>query len=84
MPICQFGCLGNQCSAYFYNSSCFVGAKVWAAGSVFQLSGDHHLRVAGQIASKGQGRTSEAIRKLMGLQAKTARVMRDNQEMDTD
>lgn len=34
------------------------------------------------LEAKAKGRTSEAIRKLMGLQAKTARVMRDNQEMD--
>ncbi|XES76691.1 MAG: heavy metal translocating P-type ATPase [Candidatus Bathyarchaeia archaeon] len=29
-----------------------------------------------------KGRTSEAIRKIMGLQAKTARVIRDNQELE--
>lgn len=31
---------------------------------------------------KARGRTSEAIKKLIGLQAKTARVVRDGQEMD--
>ena len=31
---------------------------------------------------KAKGRTSEAIRKLVGLQAKTARVIRDGKEMD--
>jgi len=31
---------------------------------------------------RAKGRTSEAIKKLMGLQAKTARVIRDGQEMD--
>jgi Cu+-exporting ATPase len=31
---------------------------------------------------KAKGRTSEAIRKLIGLQAKTARVVRDGQEVD--
>ncbi len=31
---------------------------------------------------KAKGRTSEAIKKLMGLQAKTARVVRDGQEID--
>lgn len=31
---------------------------------------------------KAKGRTSEAIRKLVGLQAKTARVFRDGQELD--
>jgi Cu+-exporting ATPase len=31
---------------------------------------------------KAKGKTSEAIKKLIGLQAKTARVVRDGQEMD--
>ncbi len=31
---------------------------------------------------KAKGRTSDAIRKLIGLQAKTARVLRDGQEVD--
>ncbi|MGH8057754.1 MAG: heavy metal translocating P-type ATPase, partial [Candidatus Entotheonellia bacterium] len=31
---------------------------------------------------KAKGRTSEAIKKLIGLQAKTARVIRDGQELD--
>jgi len=31
---------------------------------------------------RAKGRTSEAIKKLMGLQAKTARVIRDGQELD--
>ncbi|HLB49508.1 MAG TPA: HAD-IC family P-type ATPase, partial [Anaerolineales bacterium] len=31
---------------------------------------------------KAKGRTSEAIKKLIGLQAKTARVVRDGQELD--
>ncbi len=32
---------------------------------------------------KARGRTSEAIKRLIGLQAKTARVIRDGQEFDT-
>ncbi len=41
------------------------------------------LVVLGQaLELRAKGRTSEAIRKLMGLQAKTARVIRDGQEMD--
>jgi len=31
---------------------------------------------------RAKGRTSEAIRKLIGLQAKTARVVRDGKELD--
>jgi P-type Cu+ transporter len=41
------------------------------------------LVVLGQaLELRAKGRTSEAIKKLMGLQAKTARVLRDGQEMD--
>ena len=34
------------------------------------------------LESRAKGQTSDAIRKLMGLQAKTARVVRDGQETD--
>ena len=34
------------------------------------------------LEARAKGRTSEAIKKLMGLQAKTARVVRDGQEQD--
>jgi P-type Cu+ transporter len=34
------------------------------------------------LESRAKGRTSDAIRRLMGLQAKTARVLRDGQEVD--
>jgi Cu+-exporting ATPase len=34
------------------------------------------------LESRAKGRTSEAIKKLMGLQPKTARVIRDGREMD--
>jgi Cu+-exporting ATPase len=41
------------------------------------------LVVLGQaLELRAKGRTSEAIKKLIGLQAKTARVIRDGQEMD--
>jgi len=41
------------------------------------------LVVLGQaLELRAKGRTSEAIKKLMGLQAKTARVIRDGQETD--
>jgi len=41
------------------------------------------LVVLGQaLELRAKGRTSEAIKKLMGLQAKTARVIRDGQEVD--
>ncbi len=34
------------------------------------------------LEARARGKTSEAIRKLIGLQAKTARVIRDQQELD--
>ncbi|AFY76692.1 copper/silver-translocating P-type ATPase [Pleurocapsa sp. PCC 7327] len=34
------------------------------------------------LENRAKGQTSEAMRKLMGLQAKTARVIRNNQEVD--
>ena len=34
------------------------------------------------LEARAKGRTSEAIKKLMGLQPKTARVIRDGHEMD--
>lgn len=41
------------------------------------------LIVLGKLLEvRAKGRTSEAIKKLMGLQAKTARVVRDGQELD--
>ncbi len=36
------------------------------------------------LESRAKGKTSEAIKKLMGLQAKTARVQRDGREIDID
>jgi Cu+-exporting ATPase len=40
------------------------------------------ILVGRYLEAVAKGRTSEAIRKLMGLQAKTARVVRDGQEID--
>jgi len=43
----------------------------------------HTLIILGRfLEARAKGRTSEAIKKLMGLQAKTARVMRNGQEVD--
>jgi Cu+-exporting ATPase len=43
----------------------------------------HTLIILGRfLEARARGRTSEAIKKLMGLQAKTARIMRDGQEVD--
>ncbi len=40
------------------------------------------IRVGKFLEARAKGRTSEAIKKLMGLQAKTARVIRAGQEME--
>lgn len=40
------------------------------------------LLVGRLLENRAKGQTSEAIRKLIGLQAKTARVIRDGQEID--
>ncbi len=40
------------------------------------------VAVVQALELRAKGRTSEAIKKLMGLQAKTARVIRDGQELD--
>jgi len=43
----------------------------------------HTLIILGRyLEARAKGRTSEAIKKLMGLQAKTARIIRDGQELD--
>ncbi len=43
----------------------------------------HTLIILGRyLEARARGRTSEAIKKLMGLQAKTARVVRDGGEVD--
>lgn len=71
-------------AAYFYS----LGVTVWG-----QRLGTHHvyyetaaiiitLIVLGKyLEARAKGRTSEAIRKLLGLQAKTASVVRDGQEV---
>ncbi|MHB8829733.1 MAG: heavy metal translocating P-type ATPase [Syntrophales bacterium] len=41
------------------------------------------IRLGKFLEARAKGRTSEAIRKLMGLQAKTAHVVRDGREVDT-
>jgi P-type Cu+ transporter len=40
------------------------------------------ILLGGLLQNRAKGRTSEAIRKLMGLQARTARVIRNGQEID--
>lgn len=40
------------------------------------------IKLGKYLEARAKGQTSEAIKKLMGLRAKTARVFRDGQEMD--
>jgi Cu+-exporting ATPase len=69
-------------AAYFYSLPVLLGL----------ISGHLYFETAAVIITlivlgkyleaRAKGQTSEAIRKLLGLQAKTARVVRDGQEMD--
>lgn len=69
-------------AAYFYSLPVLLGL----------ISGHLYFETAGVIITlivlgkfleaRAKGQTSEAIKKLLGLQAKTARVVRDGQEMD--
>lgn len=68
-------------AAYFYS----VGATFFYRGHVYYETATIiiSLIILGRLLeSIAKGRTSEAIKKLIGLQAKTARVIRDGQEVD--
>ncbi|PKM82053.1 MAG: copper-translocating P-type ATPase [Firmicutes bacterium HGW-Firmicutes-14] len=68
-------------AAYFYS----VATTFFIPGHVYYETGAIiiTLIILGKLLeSAAKGRTSEAIRKLMGLQAKTARVIRDGTEQD--
>ena len=72
-------------AAYFYSlAAVLAGPRLHVRGLYFEVSG---ILIALVLLGKllealAKGRTSEAIRKLMGLQAKTARVVREGQELD--
>jgi len=69
-----------------------TAAYLYSVATTFFIPGDVYYDAATMILaliilgkmleSIAKGRTSEAIKKLMGLQAKTARVIRDGQELD--
>ncbi len=68
--------------AYFYSVPIalgLLGGHVYfeTAASIITL-----ITVGGLLETVAKGRTSAAIKKLMGLQAKTARVVRDGAEID--
>ncbi len=75
--------------AYFYSIAVLLAQTFWNSTAL----GDHvyfetsaviiTLIVLGKLLeARAKGRTSEAIKQLMGLQAKTARVVRGGQELD--
>lgn len=69
-------------AAYFYSLSILFG---WMHGHVYFETAAviiTLIRVGKFLEARAKGRTSEAIKKLMGLGAKTARVVRENKEMD--
>ena len=78
-------------TAYFYSLYNFIAA-VAADHTVFEHMHDLYFEVSSflitfvllgkWLESRAKGQTGEAIQKLMGLQAKTARVLRDGQTVD--
>jgi len=74
--------LGSS-TAYFY--SIFITLGVIPGHVYFETAAViiTLIRLGKFLEARAKGRTSEAIKKLMGLQAKTAHVMRDGREVDT-
>ena len=69
-------------AAYFYSLPVTFG---WVPGHVyFEIAAViiTLIRLGKFLEARAKGMTSEAIKKLMGLQAKTARVVRDGSEME--
>lgn len=76
-------------AAYIY--SLYTSVAMWLGNPVFTMK-NLYYEIAGflitfillgkLLESIAKGKTSEAIRKLMGLQPKTATVLRDNQEKE--
>ena len=69
-------------AAYFYSLPVTFG---WIPGHVYFETAAviiTLIRLGKFLEARAKGMTSEAIKKLMGLQAKTARVVRDGSEME--
>ena len=69
-------------AAYFYSIPVMLG---WIPGHVyFETSAViiTLIKLGKFLEARAKGRTSEAIKKLMGLRAKTARVIRDGKELE--
>jgi Cu+-exporting ATPase len=78
-------------TAYLYSLYNFI-AHVVATGTIFGEVENLYFEVAAFLITfvllgkwmetRAKGKTSESIQKLMGLQAKTARILRDGQTVD--
>ncbi len=69
-------------AAYFYSLAVVLGlisGHVYFETSAVIIT---LIKLGKYLEARAKGRTSDAIKKLMGLRAKTARVVRDDQEMD--
>ena len=69
-------------AAFFYSLPVTFG---WLAGHVYYETAAviiTLIKLGKFLEARAKGRTSEAIKKLMGLRAKTARVVRAGREMD--
>ncbi len=70
-------------SAYFYSVAVLilpsVGGHVYFETSAMIIT---LIKLGKMLEARAKGRTSEAIKKLMGLRPKTARVVRDGTEQD--
>jgi len=69
-------------AAYFYSIPVLLG---WIPGHVYFETGAviiTLIRLGKFLEARAKGQTSEAIKKLMGLQAKTARIVRDGEELE--
>ncbi len=69
-------------AAYFYSIPVMLG---WIPGHVYFETAAviiTLIKLGKFLEARAKGRTSEAIKKLMGLQARTARVIRGGQEME--
>jgi P-type Cu+ transporter len=69
-------------AAYFYSIPVMLG---WIDGHVYFETAAviiTLIKLGKYLEARAKGRTSEAIKKLMGLRAKSARVVRDGQEME--
>lgn len=69
-------------AAYFYSVAVvlgFIPGHVYFETSAVIIT---LIKLGKYLEARAKGRTSEAIKKLMGLRAKTARVIRDAQEIE--